>query len=296
MKIDIESFWDFDKPAESEARFRAALVHVPVGDPQQVELMTQVARAQGLQRQFEAAHATLTQAAGWLKPDMAQARIRLLLERGRVFNSSKQAEHACPLFTEALALAKESMNDGVADAEFLGVDAAHMLGIAAQEDLRMEYNLLALEMAENAADPRAQRWLGALYNNIGWTYHDQGQFAPALSLFERGQRWREANRRGPQDDGAIRIARWSVARALRSLGEFDQALTLQRAIEADCAKAGEPDGYVYEELGECLLALERPGEAAPQFARAHALLSADAWLAANEAPRLARMAELARGA
>ena len=293
MSIDIESLWDYDKPAESEARFRAALGQVQAGDPQQVELLTQVARAQGLQSQFEAAQATLSQAATWLKPNMAQARIRLLLERGRVFNSSKQPERACPLLTEALALAKESMADGVADAEYLGVDAAHMLGIAASEDLRMEYNLLALEMAETAADPRAQRWLGALYNNIGWTYHDQGQFAPALSLFERGLHWREANRRGPQDDGAIRIARWSVARALRSMGEFDPALALQRALEADCAKAGEPDGYVYEELGECLLALERPGEAAPQFAHAHAMLSADAWLAANEAPRLARMAQLA---
>ncbi len=296
MNIDIESLWDYDKPSESEARFREALAQVKAGDPQQVELLTQVARAQGLQRQFEAAHATLNQAAAWLKPNMAQARIRLLLERGRVFNSSKQPERACPLFTEALALAKESMADGVADAEFFGVDAAHMLGIAAEEDLRLEYNLLALETAESAADPRAQRWLGTLYNNIGWTYHDQGQFAPALSLFERGLSWREGKRRGPQDDGAIRIARWSVARVLRSLGEFDQALTMQRALEADCAQAGQPDGYVHEELGECLLALERPGEAAPQFARAHALLSADAWLAANEVPRLARMSELARSA
>lgn len=296
MGIDIESLWDYDKPAESEARFRAALGQVKAGDPQHVELLTQVARAQGLQRQFEAAQATLNQAEAWLKPSMTQARIRLLLERGRVFNSSNQPERACPLFTEALALAKESMADGVADAEFLGVDAAHMLGIAAEEDLRMEYNLLALEMAESAADPRAQRWLGALYNNIGWTYHDQGQFAPALSLFERGLRWREANRRGPQDDSAIRIARWSVARALRSLGEVDQALAMQQALEAECAQAGEPDGYVYEELGECLLALERPREAALQFARAHALFSADAWLAVNEAPRLARMAELARNA
>ncbi len=295
MAIDIESLWDYDKPAESEARFRASLASMPAGDPQHVELLTQVARAQGLQRQFEAAQATLNQAAAWLKPNMSQARIRLLLERGRVLNSSGQPERACPLFTEALALAKESAIDGAADAEFLGVDAAHMLGIAAEEDLRMEYNLLALDMAENAADPRARRWLGSLYNNIGWTYHDQGQFAQALSVFQRGLRWREDNRRGPQDDRAIRIARWSVARALRSLGEFDQALALQRALEAECVRAGEPDGYLYEELGECLLALKRSAEAAPHFARAHELLSTDSWLAANEAPRLARLAQLARG-
>lgn len=289
--MDIDALWNFDNPAETEQRFRTALATVPASDPQHAELLTQIARAQGLQRQFEAAHHTLDQAAALLNDEIVLGRIRLLLERGRVLNSSGQPEASREFFVDALALAKEHMDDDPT-LDHYAVDAAHMMGIVAVDDDRMEWNLAALQMAEDSADPRAQRWLGSLFNNIGWTYHDQGQHAQALNMFERGLAWRNANRRGPQDDGGIRIARWSVARAQRSLGQYDVALALQRALEADCAAAGAPDGYVYEELAECLLALGRPADAAPHFARAHELLSADAWLAANEAPRLARLAQL----
>jgi hypothetical protein len=38
---------------------------------------------------------------------------------------------------------------------------------------------------------------------------------------------------------------------------------------------GETDGYVFEEIAECLLALGRDDEARPSFARAYELLSRD---------------------
>ena len=57
----IDALWDYDHPAESEAAFRRALEE---WDAQadldlQLELLTQIARAQGLQRRFDEAHATL---------------------------------------------------------------------------------------------------------------------------------------------------------------------------------------------------------------------------------------------
>jgi hypothetical protein len=55
---------------------------------------------------------------------------------------------------------------------------------------------------------------------------------------------------------------------------------------------GESDGYVFEELGECLLLLGRPGEARLFFARAYAELSRDSWLAESEPARLERLKEL----
>ena len=55
-----------------------------------------------------------------------------------------------------------------------------------------------------------------------------------------------------------------------------------------------PTFYVFEELGECLLALGRVSESRPWFAKAHTELSKDAWLTANEKPRLDRLATLAQ--
>ena len=64
------------------------------------ELLTQIARSQGLQRRFDDAHATLdwvemvlnglpeTEAEG--EAAAVTPRIRHLLERGRVFNSSRR--------------------------------------------------------------------------------------------------------------------------------------------------------------------------------------------------------------
>ena len=69
----------------------------------------------------------------------------------------------------------------------------------------------------------------------------------------------------------------------------------ERAKAWDLAMAeGIPDGYNHEEIGECLLALGRPDEARPHFARAYEILSKDAWLADGEPERLKRLAELGR--
>jgi tetratricopeptide (TPR) repeat protein len=121
---------------------------------------------------------------------------------------------------------------------------------------------------------------------------DASAHAEALDLFERGLAWRQACRRDERDDGGIRIARWCVARALRSLGRVEHALTMQRALLADLERAGARDGYVFEEIGECLLSLGRADEAKLFFAQAHAELSKDSWLAAHEQDRLRRLKEM----
>ena len=49
------------------------------------------------------------------------------------------------------------------------------------------------------------------------------------------------------------------------------------------------DGYVTEEIAECLLTLGRNDEARPVFARAYAELSADDELQSREPERLERL-------
>jgi tetratricopeptide (TPR) repeat protein len=278
----LDRAWDFNRPAESEARFRHELAATTDGSAAQLELLTQVARAQGLQREFAKAHATLDTVERALPGRPERVAIRYLLERGRVFNSSRQPERAVPLFADSLDRARRSGED------FLAIDAAHMLGIAAPAGERLAWNLEAVGMTERTSDARARRWLASLYNNIGWTYHERGDYATALAYFEKAVPAWES--RG--DPRGVRIARWTVARAYRSLGRYDEALAIQRRLAAEGEAAGESDGYVYEELGELLLAKGDAAAARPNFARAFELLGSDPDLRANEPERLARLRRL----
>jgi tetratricopeptide (TPR) repeat protein len=217
-----------------------------------------------------------------LRADLYKARVRYLLERGRVFNSSKKPEEAKPLFLAAWDLARE------AGEENLAVDAAHMMGIVAPPEEAIEWNRKAMAEAEGAKDPKARNWLGSLYNNLGWTYHDKGDYATALDLFQKAYAWRLEHKQEKE----TRIAKWCVARALRSLNRTDEALRMQEELLREWNGAGGKDGFVYEELGECLLSLGRKEEAKPYFALAYGQLSQDSWLSANEPGRIKRLAEL----
>src|SRR4029453_8070283 len=135
--FDFDSLWNYDDPATTEQRFGELLPRAEQGDDRSyhAQLLTQIARAQGLQRKFADAHDTLDTAQTLLEPDLGTARIRYLLERGRVFNSSTQVEQAWPLFLEAWELARAEQQD------FYAVDAAHMLAIAAPLEQKLEWNL-----------------------------------------------------------------------------------------------------------------------------------------------------------
>lgn len=220
----------------------------------------------------------------------AAARVRVLLERGRVFNSSRRAGEAMPPFELAWMMAKQ---DRALDA--LAVDAAHMIAIVhhhlSRSDDALEWNRRALEVAEASAMPRARQWGPSLHNNIGWTLHERGDFAAALAHFETALAGRVEQ--GRPDD--IRIARWCVGKCLRSLGRIEESLRLQEALLALIDETGgSVDGFVHEELGECLLAHDRAAEARPHFARAHELLSKDVGLMEREPERIARLARLGR--
>jgi tetratricopeptide (TPR) repeat protein len=279
----LDRWWDFDRPAESEWKFRAELERLPPGSAARLELLTQVARAQGLQRRFDAANTTLDQVQRAMPGRPSPVEIRYLLERGRVYNSSGDPARSVPLFRDALARARAAGED------FLAIDAAHMLGIAAPADARLAWNLEAVALAERSSDERSKRWLASLYNNIGWIYHDCGEYARALDYFKRALPLREA--RG--DPVNVRIARWAIARAYRSLGRYDEALAIQRQLLSETIAANAPDGYIHEELGELLLIRGETAEARAQFARAYELLSADGGFAAAEAKRRQRLRELA---
>jgi len=280
----LDAQWDYGKPAQSEQRFRTELAKWPPDSVEALEVQTQIARALGLQRKFDDAHALLDGVEAKLAGATTHVRVRYLLERGRTFNSSGASQRAVPLFAEALALAERTHDP------FYAVDAAHMLGIAAPAAERLDWNLKALALAEAAADARARSWQASLYNNIGWTYFDAGDAAKALDLWQKALALRETM--GSAD--RIRVAKWTVARGLRAVGRLEDAERIQKALVVEFDAIGEPDGYVYEELAEIALARGDTAAAQPWAAKAHALLKDDPDVA-NDARRLAHLAAVAAG-
>jgi tetratricopeptide (TPR) repeat protein len=284
---DFDDLWDYQHPEETEKRFRSLLERAgdEAGVSYRVELLTQIARTQGLQERFDAAHQTLDQAEKLLEgQDFERATVRYLLERGRVFNSAGSRDRARPYFVKAWERAVAAGED------YYAADAAHMMGIVEPLEEGIQWNRRAFELAEKSEDPRVESWLGPLYNNNGWSLHDLGRYEEALDYFEKSLQRRRAQGQARE----TRIAAWTVGRALRSLGRTQEALTIQLDNLQQARDSGDSAGYVEEELGECLLAMGHADEAAPHFARAHTLLSQDGWLVEHEPGRLKRLWELAQ--
>lgn len=281
----LDALWDFDAPAVSEARFRAERARHAQGSREALEAATQVARSLGLQGRFAQGDAVLDDLAHALGHAPVRVRVRWLLERGRLRNSSGDRDAALPLFERALAA---SADDRLPGAAFYEVDALHMLGIAAKSDDALEWNRRAIVAAARAPDARTRDWQASLLNNLGWTLFERGEQAQALAYWQQALALREAAGK----PGPLRIAKWTVARGLRSLGRLDEAESMQRALARETEQASAPDGYVYEELAEIALARGHAADARGPAARAYALLKDDADFAAREPARLARLARI----
>lgn len=304
---EIDALWEYGNPAESERRFRAALdasttSAAPRDEARRLELLTQLARSLGMQRRFDEGHAHLDEveralgggaaALGQAKPAAGDGveiratsattalrpRLRLLLERGRLFNSAGERDRARVSFEQAwreatvdqpagappvTPSASGDAPGGSADAgrtgiEGLAVDAAHMVAITlAGSGESFPWTERGIDLARRSSDPKARALLPALLNNMAWDLHDLGRFAEALPIFEQAQQaWSERSR-PPQ----IRIARWSVAHCLRSLGRNSEALAILRAIESELASEGARDAKVDEEIAANLAMLAEPPKA-----------------------------------
>jgi len=284
----LDKLWNYGKPAESATRFRAELAKYPETSPEALEIATQIARTDSLQRKFAEADKTLDAVLPKLHTAPERVKVRYFLERGRTRNSSGDKPAAVALFHEALTL---SSHDTAPGADFYRVDALHMLAIAAPANEGLDWNLKGIAAAEASSEARARGWLPMLYNNIGWTYFEAKDPKTALGYWQKALPLREA----AGNETTIRIARWTIARGQRAVGNLDEAQAIQLALVAETEKANEPDGYVYEELAEIAAARGRSDDASKWAAKAHALLKDDGHMKANEAARLARLADLAQG-
>lgn len=217
-QAQLDQLWDFDDPAGSEQRLRDAARQPGASPELRAELETQVARALGLQSRFDEAGKLLDR----IIFDSAPVATRVLLERGRLLNSSGHPDDAVAFFIRARVIAAR------ARLSFLEVDALHMLAVADPANTA-DWTSQALAMLDDGADERTKLWAVALHNNFGWHLHDAGRFDEALTQFSLAQG--AAIRFG--DDEHRFYSRWAVARCLRSLGRNDEALDIQRELSAE---------------------------------------------------------------
>ena len=284
---NIDLLWDYSNPVATESKMLDILSMAETsGDiDYMVQLLTQVARAQGLQCKLEKAHQTLDRVQTILNPEHAVSSIRYLLERGRIYKLDEKSGTAKSYFQQAWSMACEM------EQEFYAIDSAHMLANCEKGDTALMWNEQAIKRAETSEDRRAKEWFGILYKNRGWIHHRMGNFDKALEQFKRALEWV-----GGQDSRqAVRSAKWAVARTLRSLQRVTEAYEMQKELLSEYEDTGETNPYVLEELGECLLLIGHFNVARPFFAMAYEEFSKDERFRSKESLRLARLGDFANG-
>jgi len=170
--IDPTPMWDFDDPEASEQVVRTQAELAEPDD--RLVLMTQVARALGLQEKYDEGHSVLDE----LSPTEDEVAVRIALERGRLFRSAGDPEQARPLFEAAARSAQ------AAGLETLHVDALHMTALVADPADQLAIGRHALAVARASTDPQARDWDASLLNNIGMEHADAGDHGAALGAFQ----------------------------------------------------------------------------------------------------------------
>jgi tetratricopeptide (TPR) repeat protein len=289
---DLDASWNPKDPSVSEAEFRAMLPYATQlegrGKSLLIELKALLARALGAQNKFGEARASLDEAAALLEqPEAAPgvaAKIRWLMERGRLHILEKTPSQARALFAEAWTLAVNSGED------YFAVEIAQLMAATEPQKAQTEWILRAIQIAETSPLAKTKRWLGSLYTTLGWKQFDVRQYDKALEVFQKAVSHLKAQ--GTEREAFV--ARWSIGKVLRALGKTEEALTIQKALLSELGIGGARDGRLYEEMAECLQTLKRTTEAQLYFELAYRELSEDEWVNDNQPLKLKRMKDLGK--
>jgi tetratricopeptide (TPR) repeat protein len=209
MADRLRTLWDFDDLDSSERRFREQLDREPT-PAGRAEVLTQLARVEGLRGDFAASARLLDEAEPLAGADPA-ANIRLELERGRTYRSSGDVEAAYPLFQSAFRRSIEAHD------RYLAGDAAHMCAIATDDRTLQE------AWTQRGIDEGDPYWAGPLLNNLGWSYFEDREYERALELFERAL---EARERDAENPAGIAWAQYAIGQTLRMLGRASEAVPM----------------------------------------------------------------------
>jgi tetratricopeptide (TPR) repeat protein len=96
------------------------------------------------------------------------------------------------------------------------VDAANMVSITGDESLKLDWSLRGIEMAERGD---MTGWLGPLWNNLGWNYHDAGRYEEALDALVKARDYHYMK----EAELPRLIADYSVAHVKMKQGRLEEA-------------------------------------------------------------------------
>jgi tetratricopeptide (TPR) repeat protein len=212
----LRLLWDFDDIDASERRLDEQL-QSESSDAGRAEVLTQLARVQGMRGKFAEGVRLIDQAQA-LSDGSPAVEARIQIERGRLRNSNGDPDLALPLFEAAFETAANG------NEEFLAADAAHMAAIASPDrEGKLEWTDRGIRVATETTDRDVAYWLGPLYNNLGWEYQDAGEYEAALDAFRKALAARE---RYPEMPALIQHAKEAAVEALRALGREEEASRL----------------------------------------------------------------------
>jgi len=168
---------------------------------------------------------------------------RYLGVRGRFEWNQGQLEKATNTFIEMYhyCLAQELYGRAV--------DAAHMVAITGSEKDQIEWGLKGIEDAKRFG---TERWLGPLWNNLGWSYEDQGKYSKSLDAYLNA---REFHYKYGSERQKL-VADWAVGHAQRLAGDLKAAKKTIKPLVKKFKKIDDSEflGWTYKELGEIAFA------------------------------------------
>jgi tetratricopeptide (TPR) repeat protein len=129
------------------------------------------------------------------------------------------------------------------------IDAAHMVAITGTYDEQVEWAHRAITEAETHG---ITSWLGPLWNNLGATYEELGEFDKSIEAYINA---REEHYKYGDEINKL-IADWAVGHAYRLAGEYEEAEKWLKPLPEWCERIGEVEflGWSFNELGEIELA------------------------------------------
>lgn len=247
----LRPLWDFTDLDASERRLHLALDSEAHAQGR-AEVLTQLARVEGLRRRFDEANRLLAEAEA-LGGGAEVVRARLLLERGRLLRLSGDLATALPLFEEAFETALRARQ------EFIAGDAAHMAALAGD---MTGWTERGLALARRSAD--AASWAGTLLNNLGWWHSERLEHEESLAAYTAALEAREREPATGERPYLREAARCGVAKALVALGRAEEAVPLlEQAVEWSRA-TGSSDRRFHELLAAAYAAAGRFDEADDQ--------------------------------
>jgi len=237
--IEPKPLWNFDDPRESQSQFESLAKETEEINDKAI-LLTQVARALGLQGEFKSGFNLLDS----ITSNSPEVHAFIHIERGRLYRSSGELSKAGPEFETAAVIAKANQM------EELHIDALHMIALVLPQEEQISFTLKAIEIAKASRDTAARNWVASLLNNLGVAYSDLGNWSEALKCFEEAL----AERIAMGDQSRIFIARYMIGWALRNLDRNQEALDYMLKLQEDLTLEGKSDEYVAKEI-EILKAL-----------------------------------------